>query len=262
MVRAWSGTRREAGACRLARLAVTALATALAAGGCVVATETGPLPVPSVQSRGGSPAPDGQGYRFLHTLDDGDPVRWPTCRPIRYVVRPANEPEGARKVLQRSVDKLSDVTGLTFEYAGTTDEAPSSKRGVYLPDRYGDQWAPVLVTYSTPQEYPRLKGQAAGFGGPTFVQQGGSTPRYVSGMVVLDAPQLERLGQQAMRAVMLHELAHVVGLAHVNDRSQLMNPVQYGRGVTDLGKGDREGLRALGDGSCYEPLTPQQVRRR
>lgn len=237
----------------------TALA-ALAASGCVVATEPQPLPLPSVQS-GGSPG-GGKGHRFLNTLDDGSPVRWPTCRPIRYVVRPANEPPGGREAIERAVDKLSQVTGLQFEYAGTTDEPPSRDRGVYLPDRYGKQWAPVLVAWSTPQEYPRLKGRPAGFGGPTYVQQGGATPRYVSGLVVLDAPQLEKLGREAMRAVVLHEFAHVLGLGHVNDRGQLMNPVQYGRGVTDLGKGDRTGLKTLGSGSCYEPLQPQQVRRR
>lgn len=200
----------------------------------------------------------GDGYRFMHTRDDGEPVRWSTCEPIEYVVRPANEPDGARELLEQSVDRIAEVTGLELSFDGTTREAPSNDRQPYQPRRYGDRWAPVLVTYSTPEEYPRLEGRAAGYAGPTYVQHSNAAPRYVSGIVVLDAEQLSSMSDEAARAVMLHELAHVIGLGHVDDRGQLMNPVQYGRGVTDLQDGDLEGLRVLGDGRCYEPIQPQR----
>lgn len=229
----------------------------LAASGCVVEVpREGPTGPSSPSSRAGG-GNDQSGYAFVRTRGNGEPVRWSTCEPIEYVVRPANEPGGARELLEDAVERISEASGLEFSFAGTTDEAPSPKRQPYHPDRYGDRWSPVLVAYSDPAEYGRLKGRAAGFGGPASVRRSGATPRYVSGSVVLDVEQLSSMGDDAVRGVMLHELAHVVGLAHVRDRGQLMNPVQYGRRVTTLQNGDLAGLKLLGKGQCYEPIQPR-----
>lgn len=70
----------------------------------------------------------------------------------------------------------------------------------------------------------------------------------------LDAAKLGSLlqrpnGDQLVRAVVPHELGHLVGLAHVNSPSQLMYP-QAQLGVTDFGAGDLTGLAALGKGVC------------
>jgi hypothetical protein len=251
---------------RGARVAVAVVAV-LTLGGCVAVTTTAPPETSAPSGTVGTASPGGgghggsgkkDGYRFLHTRGNGQPVRWSTCEPIEYVVRPANEPDGARQLLQKAVARISEVTGLEFSFAGTTQEAPSDNRKPFHPNRYGDDWSPVLVAYSTPDEYARLDGGPAGFAGPVYVRAGGGAPRYVSGMVVLDAEQLSSMGDDAVRGVMLHELAHVVGLGHVNDRGQLMNPVQYGRAVTDLQEGDLEGLHALGKGKCYEPIEPRR----
>ncbi len=248
--------------------------------GCVVRTEApAPAPEPAApepapaRSGPGSPGTSpggggsgadtgdatGRGYRFLQTRDDGQPVRWSTCEPIEYVVRPDGEPAGARRLLEESIARLEDASGLRFSFAGTTDEGPTKRRQPYQPDRYGARWAPVLVAYSDPDEDARLAGQAAGYGGPSYVSLGQGTPRYVSGSVVLDTEQMTSMGgEEATRAVMLHELGHVLGLAHVEDRGQLMNPVLYGRRVTELQEGDRAGLQALGAGRCYDPVDPQR----
>jgi hypothetical protein len=45
---------------------------------------------------------------------------------------------------------------------------------------------------------------------------------------------------------MVHEIAHVIGLAHVPDRNEVMFPVA---GMWRLGDGDLEGLRRLGAAS-------------
>lgn len=251
---------------RLLRAVVAAvLMTGLTTGalaGCVVVSETEQVPP------GGSPQPgDGQGgadrngYAFIRTQEDGEPVRWSTCEPIRYVVREANQPDGAQRLLEDSVRRISEATGLEFSFEGTTDEGPADQRPLYQPERYGDAWAPVLVAYSDAEEYGRLRDRRAGYGGPASVRLGDRTPRFVSGMAVIDVEQVDRMGgDEAFRAVMLHELAHVMGLAHVDDRDQLMNAVQYGREVTTLQAGDLRGLEMLGDGECHDPIEPRALR--
>jgi hypothetical protein len=109
------------------------------------------------------------------------------------------------------------------------------------------------VAWTTPERIPELEGDVAGLGGSTEVHGGGDfRARYVSGQVALDAPQLgdilERDGRAAVKAVVLHELGHLVGLAHTPDATQLMHGENVGR--TDFGIGDRTGLKIVGQGSC------------
>ena len=68
--------------------------------------------------------------------------------------------------------------------------------------------------------------------------------------------QLERVlrgpnGWASARAVVLHELGHLVGLGHVDAAGELMQP-QGGPEITDWGPGDREGLAALGGSECRD----------
>jgi predicted Zn-dependent protease len=77
---------------------------------------------------------------------------------------------------------------------------------------------------------------------------------YVSGLVVLDAPDLLEVsdveGRDAVAAVIRHELGHVVGLDHVDDEQELMSPVIQS-GVVTFGPGDLTGLAELGRGQCF-----------
>ena len=60
----------------------------------------------------------------------------------------------------------------------------------------------------------------------------------------------------AQGPVVLHELAHVLGLGHFKAEGELMEP--SGGGVTDFGPGDLEGLRKLGatEGCLTTPPPP------
>jgi hypothetical protein len=51
-----------------------------------------------------------------------------------------------------------------------------------------------------------------------------------------------------VRAVIMHELAHVLGLAHVNSPFELM--YERNLGLTQYGPGDRQGLARLGRAAC------------
>ncbi|MBO9569662.1 MAG: matrixin family metalloprotease [Cellulomonas iranensis] len=203
--------------------------------------------------------PAGSGaYAFLQTQDDGSsPVAWSPCRPIHWVLRPSGAPDGGDALLAAAFADVAAATGLTFVADGPTDEAPADERDVYQPDRYGRRWAPVLVAWSDPGEHAALAGTVAGNAGGTSVTADGYAV-YVSGQLVLDAPQIADLltspnGSAVARAVVTHELAHVVGLAHVDDPGQLMHPTADVRQVA-LGPGDREGLALLGAGRCAPHL--------
>ncbi len=206
-------------------------------------------------------APSKRGpYEFVSMQPGSDaPVTYDPCRPIHYVVNHTGQPNDAENLVTDAIERISEVTGLQFVADDLTDEEIVPDRQPYQPDRYGDRWAPVLIAWGTPDDTPLLAGSVAGFGGSTQYtvtdQAGISRSVYVTGEVVLDGPQianiirLDRDGLDGARAVVLHELAHVVGLDHVDDPTQLMNPVSQ-PGVTDFAAGDLRGLRQLGLGAC------------
>lgn len=182
------------------------------------------------------------------------PVRWDPCRPIRYVVRPDGAPPGGADLLADAFRTVSAATGLSFVPDGTTDEPPSTEREAYQPDRYGNRWAPVLVAWQRAAENPALAADVAGQAGPTALRLGDRPEVYVTGVVELDADQLRALlatsqGRPVAREIVLHELGHLVGLGHVEDRDQVMYREASTTG-RDFGPGDLTGLAELGRGPC------------
>lgn len=196
-------------------------------------------------------------YRFTRG-EVAAPVRFDPCRPLHYVMRRTNMPEGGQQIVDEAMARLSRATGLSIVDDGATSEAPRTSRPATDKDLYGDRWAPVLITWSDPEEYPDLAGDVAGLGGGISVEPAGSPAVFVSGALTLDAPQLAGMlrltsGHRLVRAVLLHELGHVVGLGHIDDRTQLMSP-DLDPAVTDYAAGDLTGLAALGRGPCVPGL--------
>lgn len=208
-------------------------------------------PLPAPVAAGGS-----GGYTFL--IDrNGLPARYNPCRTIHVVMSPEAAPPGAEAILGAALARISSASGLQFAYDGLTDEVAQEDRPATDVARYGDRWSPVLVAWTTPARSPRLEGTVAGIGGSLARQAPSGTLVYVTGGVHLDGPQLsevlaERGGEAAVEAVVLHELAHVVGLGHVSDSSQLMDATNTGQ--RDFGDGDLRGLAILGQGSCGTPF--------
>ena len=200
---------------------------------------------PSVESGSGS-------FSFTQTqpTNASRPVAYDPCHPIAYEVNGTLAPPGGLDLIQEAVKEMSHATGLHFEYIGPTDRLPDTAD---LGSRPGRE--PVLVAWTTPRVAPRLEGKVAGFGGSTASpDEVTGDLRYVTGTVALDALDLTEVmmranGPAQVRAVILHELGHLVGLAHVDDPGELMYRDNVGR--LDLGPGDREGLALLGSGRCY-----------
>ena len=204
------------------------------------------------------PAPDGQGpYEFVARQPDGTtPVAWDPCRPIHVVVNPTGGPANQRELIDEALARTSAATGLQFVDDGTTDETWSRERERFQPDRYGDRWAPVLITWAHEEAAPVLRGPVAGQGGASGVRLPGDEEFvYVSGSIVLDAVLATAAetepGATAVRALIQHELGHVVGLDHVDDPAELMHTESLPESNLDWGPGDLEGLARLGAGSCF-----------
>lgn len=197
-------------------------------------------------------------YRYSMTQQDGlAPVTWSPCRPIHVVIRPDNQPRGGVASIERAIAAVSAATGLVFVNDGATDEVPSNRREAYQPDRYGDRWAPVLVAWASDDEVPDFGVDIAGEAANLRVTSPSGDDAYVSGWVYLDPDAYRQIvataGRATADAVIMHELAHLVGLDHVNDEAQLMWP-RASSATTTYQAGDLTGLAALGNGACQPDL--------
>ena len=174
----------------------------------------------------------------------GEPVTYPSCQTITYVVNDQNSVDGGRQLIDDAVGRVSVATGLSFASAGGTEVPAGQGAG---------SGATVLITWTDQAMVPMLSGDTVGVGGSRWTVRQESGLRYfISGEISLDAPDLaatlEARGPDSVRAVIMHELGHVVGLDHVDDSHELMNARNIGK--TDFGAGDLEGLRRLGQGGC------------
>lgn len=194
-------------------------------------------------------------YAFMHTKPSGEPVRFDPCRPIHLVVNSAMAPPQADRLLGEAAEAVSNAAGLVLIIDGATTEQPLPTRGPMDAARYGNRWSPVLVAWTDPSVAPSLAGRVAGMAGPVMAPYRTDAQMHlVSGSVLLDGPAFMEIlqrpsGYEQVRAIVMHEFAHLVGLTHVQDTRELMAEKNSGRST--FGPGDREGLRRLGGGPCF-----------
>lgn len=213
----------------------------------------------------GAPGTAAGSFAFLSTNDDGGPLRFDPCRPVRYAINPDGAPGGALADVHEAFRRLGAATGITFDDAGPTTERHAriggSSRLSYQPARYGDGWAPVLVSFATENDEPVLDGSVLGYGGSTSYWTSSTDAAYVTGELVLDRDlSLVRGGFGAGMTrgnLIMHELGHVAGLDHVTDRGELMYASISSQSPDGYGPGDRAGLAQLGAAAgCLRTARP------
>lgn len=233
------------------------LAAALSEASAPAAPRVAPVPSGATERLLPTPddAPESAAYQLVAIAGVSQPViAYDPCRPIHYVVAEGGAPEGAEQMLNRAFDRLSAATGLVFVGDGATDEAPSEDRAVYQPERYGESWAPILVSWGG----EGLPGDSLGMGESRAISLGDSPYVLVSGQLVFNGPLLGEWlsgpdGAAFVDAVVLREAARLLGLREVDDPAQLMHQ-EVGLGALDLGDGDLAGLAVLGSGVCAPEL--------
>jgi hypothetical protein len=195
----------------------------------------------------------------------GAPLRWDACEPIRFVLSDQDAPAHAVRDLTAALMLLRDATGLDLQLLGTTDERPRVDRPLVEEAAAGWQWRPVLVAWVQPGEGRiALTSRDRGVAIPVSVRDG-EQEAYVTGQVVLNAARTDLVDgfvdrRDAIGSTLLLELGHLLGLAHVEDVSQLMS-TDPGIGPVVLGSGDRAGLRAIGAQSGCNPAPAAEAGR-
>ncbi len=192
-------------------------------------------------------------HAFLEVDRDGIPYRWNPCQPIGYVVNLERAPAGAIVDVHAAVDRVSAATGVAFEDEGRVTTDAQQQIGSAFQDFTTDSgYRPLLFTWESDVYMRTLddRDNLLGFGIP-WRGQGDQAHIYVSGAVVLNAEARMPTGfagRYSEGAVLLHELGHVIGLAHVRQGADELMAIQrdVDYSVSDYGPGDLEGLAALG----------------
>lgn len=206
-----------------------------------------------VARTGGLPAIPGhdKSFTFLAVQPGTNvPITYSSCKPIRVEFNLAGitDKADARTVLLDAMGEVSADTHLNLQYVG------DSRRRPHWPDQTltleGGAW-PVLIGFSDSAEVTYLKHHVAGVGGSTSAVVNGNE-RYVTGEVALARDYFNQLFDRGelgeAKAIVMHELGHVMGLGHVHSTQELMYPTAGH--VLDFGTGDKIGLKLLGEGPC------------
>lgn len=192
-------------------------------------------------------------FSYLNLQNDGRrPVAWDPCRDIHFVISRNNLPDYGYEVIVIALTDIAKITGYKFIFDGYTNEKFIKNRNPYLPDLYGDNWAPILFSWSIKKERPELADNVLGEGSGIFFTRDGEDKIYVSGAVDIEVENVRRNLNEIEKiiALMKHEITHVIGLGHSTGAWDLMYPEER-LNVLDFSPGDKSGLINLASSKCY-----------
>ncbi|MHB1165172.1 MAG: matrixin family metalloprotease [Candidatus Nanopelagicales bacterium] len=172
---------------------------------------------------------------------------WSLCEsPIRWSVDTGglNAAQSKREVanLRWALSLWSRASGLNFAFAGTTaltfDEDAFSLTPVDGPTSQDRQ---MFFDFIPAKGAAVLGGETVAAGSPSSVVM--DSKEIVAGTGVFETEHIKKVTSRQARSLYLHEIGHLLGLAHAQSARNVMYPI-----VTEqirLGPGDVNGVKAM-----------------
>lgn len=179
---------------------------------------------------------------------------WSSCAaPVTWSLDPGSLPhaevEAQVASLQWAFDEWSAASGLTFQYSGVVDVDYRDASFTMAPaDGSASARRHVYLAFVDDGDSDRMGGGIVGLGAP--IQVFTDSREIVTGAAVFRTDHVRTAATPAVRSLYLHELGHVLGLAHASMTANIMYSM-----VTDhleLGSGDVNGVRTISK-PCLQP---------
>ena len=183
-------------------------------------------------------------YSFQLVADDGSPGRWDPCVVISWRMYKPGAPPGALALLKKDFKKLAQATGMTFEYRGYAPRSAVKSGG-----------NGIVVAFMPRSSMLTVDGvpDASGATAVSGFQTSGNRVVFTGAAVTLLRGRFSpKRPVSVWEPVILHELAHAVGLDHVESTSQVMH--SYEGSFRSYQPGDLAGLKLLGREAGCNPV--------
>lgn len=170
-------------------------------------------------------------------------VSWDRDIPVTYLIAKSNARPHMFATIVEAFRRADVQTGIQFRYGGRA----ATSEPVGTPDQ-----PVVIVDFGTVRNHPRLASYHGGVyavGGPLLITNG-ERDVFIGGQVTIDVTTTRGIGtgfrDARLGATLLHEIGHVLGLAHVTAPRQMMAPANIRADINGwFHAGDLRGLRRL-----------------
>ena len=182
---------------------------------------------------------------------------WTPCVPITYAVNTERATQSQIDALNTAIENAEQASGFDFIYRGNVTGSLKTN-GVDSRVAGSTESAMAVFAFSDPYATPILAGNTIGIGGigpsaqgalPIELAGGASTAWVVrGGFAIIDITDISSPAE--ITSAFTHEIAHMLGLDHVNAIGELMRPVILSPPQENFGNGDKNGLYSIGAPQC------------